>query len=98
MHNPRPRDAGPWNWLAIQCSLFGKSKAKEKACLRKPTVDHIQNNGTASKLSMEAKPERERDHRKRSTVRVQTPGDRVAARKPDRSMQIAGNSEQASSR
>lgn len=51
-----------------------------------------------SKLNMETKPERERNHRERSTVSIQTPGNRTAARKSDRSIEIAGNSEHAPSK
>lgn len=42
------KGAGPWNLLVIQSSLFGESKANEKAGLKNPKVDHILNNGTAS--------------------------------------------------
>jgi hypothetical protein len=49
--NSRPGEAERY-WslelLVIQSSLFGESKANEKAGLKNPKVDHILNNGIAS--------------------------------------------------
>lgn len=94
--NPRPgkqKERAPQNSLGIQSSLLGEFQSTEKARLKQNKMDHLQKNGTASRLNTEeTKPERDN---RRSTVSIQTPGNRAAAGKPDRCRQSVGMSGQS---